>query len=290
MIVLCSGMQRSGSTLQYNLARVVVERAGAGCGQTESGTRFKDRPPSWDELADSSERFVFHCQHDMRRFFVGEVEYADGDRIAALGREGRLFLLHIHRDIRDACVSMHRKSGLPVEQLTRRLDSSVDCYWNVQRHVGEPWVLVQRYETVVGDLRAAVAAVADFIQVPCDASRLDEIAAECSVARSEEVIARLRRRLDSHGLGTAASENLGVNRERHFGQFGTTAFEQRTAVGLQDDSTLYHFNHVSPDRGVPGVWRTALSSDEIAILNDRFGDWLRHAGYDLPSSDENESA
>ncbi|MEO2006371.1 MAG: hypothetical protein ABGY41_20000 [Candidatus Poribacteria bacterium] len=37
MLVLCNGMLRSGSTCQYNLARMVAEMSGAGVAHTYMG-------------------------------------------------------------------------------------------------------------------------------------------------------------------------------------------------------------------------------------------------------------
>ena len=59
---------------------------------------------------------------------------------------------------------------------------------------------MQRYENLLEDLPGAAAELADFIDVPTDAAGVEEIAAECSLARSEEVTTRLRRTLVAKGL------------------------------------------------------------------------------------------
>jgi hypothetical protein len=274
VIVLCNGMVRSGSTLQYNLAQSIVESLGVGCGQAGIDARVVQglisKPdvsdlPSTD-LATDPWVYVLHSHQLERRF-------RDPNNAADMGREGRLRLLYIHRDLRDVAVSMKRTWAISFAECVEILDRSRENYEFIRAHADANWLLVQRYKDVMDDLPAAVAEIGALFGISIPNEACAEVASACSIENSQEITRELRRQMVT-------------NRDALFGE--NTLMRERmagTATVFLDRQTLMHHNHVSPNRGMSGVWRTQLPAPEAHEVVQRYGEWMGELGYECqPSS------
>ncbi len=158
--------------------------------------------------------------------------------------------VYIFRDVRDVVVSRVRISGRSFDAVwARALDRALAAFDQWTRLAD---VLVSRYETVVGDVAAEVARIATHLALDVDRRECERIAAAYAPARQEE---RIR-------------EAVAAGRLRP-GPGGR----------LFDPVSNLHVNHIGSGRS--GDWRTALSAEELALVEGRARRWLTANGYPL---------
>lgn len=245
MLLICNGMVRSGSTLQYNLVRSLVEVRGLGEGV---GFFSPDQAHSHNlaELA-SDERFYVLKTH----------ETVSCDLVNDLGVQNFLFF-YIYRDLRDVAVSLKNKLNCGGEDLIQRLDHAVALSKAIQCY---PNLLSQRYEYVYTNLHGAIAQQAKHIGLKMTTESIDRIAATCSI------------------------KNIGKSARRRTSKLNKVARRVFSTIGVKGSEynrqTLLHSNHISEGEGQVGAWQSALSSAEKSIITERYSSWLAKYSYKL---------
>lgn len=172
MWVFCCGMERSGSTVQFQIAAELVEMAGMG-------TRIDWVPPHEfptirQKYRTRTDLLVFKnhvCTPDM------EAEFAMGN---ARG-------LYTYRDLRGVMVSKMRKVQAPFEALWNNTFLA-KCLNNYDKWTQLPGVLVSRYEELVVDLGAEVDRIAGHLGIPLSEEQRGQVAERFSLARQRERI------------------------------------------------------------------------------------------------------
>lgn len=174
MWVFAGGMFRSGSTLQFQLASALVERAGVG-------RRFEwMMPDAFAEIAwehDGDPRLIIFkthvCKHAMR------------ERL----RDGRAIALGAHRDLRDVAVSGAHKAGVePTPEYCRELMEG--CMACARGWEGSPGILEQSYALLTTDTPRACLEIADHLGVACSPEQARSLAAAFSVELQRDRIER----------------------------------------------------------------------------------------------------
>ena len=170
--VICCGMKRSGSTLQYQLAGSIVEKAKVG------------------RLIGSvlpNEFAVLRAAHEGEKGLLIVKSHAYIPHLEALFAKGESKAIYSYRDVRDVVVSMMNKRNESFEQLVNRgfIETILSDYgkW---RHCSP--LLTSKYEDMVADLSREVSRIADFLNVPLDVKTIEEIAIEHSLEKQREKI------------------------------------------------------------------------------------------------------
>jgi hypothetical protein len=167
-------MQRSGSTLQFQLAAHVVEMVGRGQRQTyvepeKLAEAVDQQPPS--PVLKVAKTHVFN------------------DSVRSALRSGRAVGLYTFRDIRDVVVSFMHKERRAFSEESARHHITHNLAWYAG-WAAEAGVMVSRYEAIVQDLSAEVARIAAFLDIPLSAADCAEVAAQYNVERQRETIAK----------------------------------------------------------------------------------------------------
>lgn len=174
MWVLCCGMHRSGSTLQYQIVTKVAQFhpnahiLGWVEGQLEEQSR---------ELLDSPDVLYIAKLHNY------------DPMVAEFWAEHHPKAIYIYRDIRDVVVStMHMQSWVfDSLEMTSRVNEVLqnDLHWTRQ-----PGILVSRYEDVMaeGGVAAEVRRIADYVGVSLAAEQIDDIAQSVSFKENKRYI------------------------------------------------------------------------------------------------------
>lgn len=245
MWVFCSGMKRSGSTLQYQLTAHLVEMAGRGkrIGWTET---FEAAATS-DEAA-QVEGWKVYKNHNY------------SDSMGALLRRGEAKGVYVYRDLRDVFVSFMHKQDAPFERLWAR-DILAELVENYDGWTQQPNMLVTCYETMMDDLTGEVVRIAAHLGLALSA---DEAAAVADEYRVDKQLERIN-------AATELLHHPGIKR-----------------VGV-DKHSLLHENHISEEQGQVGQWKNALTPDQIALIEAKYGDWLLARGYALNNQSESQS-
>jgi len=261
-------MIRSGSTLQYNIIRGLVEAEGIGCGE------------GWiapDVIESYSERFEQwgheEIYHIVKSHFLprGAKEMVE---------TGTCRICYIYRDIRDVAFSSKTKWGFTGERLVKVLDEAVRTYDEVS--LIEP-ILMQKYEIVMKDIPSATREIADYLGFPANDTLIDSIAEENSLERavestaktSSDFLLRIKAILLRSGSKLQLDEIL-----RRVGMPENWVCGIRDRLLYQHPTNLLHPDHISKNKGAVGVWKYGLTADEIQIISNRFRRWLCKCDYE----------
>jgi LPS sulfotransferase NodH len=240
MYVICAGMNRAGSTWQYNVVSTLVEghHGGRRLGFFRSGDAFADL------LSTATSTWLALKTHDRHPAFA--------KALAA----GQALAVHSYRDLRDVAYSLMHKCSADFDQVVlhqRCLHTCLDNdrFWRVQ-----PRTLSQRYEDILADPAAAVRQLADHLSISLTEKQAKALAAEYSLEANRCRANALAERLRQEGVCLDDPANA-LRHEEH---------------------TQLHWNHIRDGR--PGGWRGRASPRERALLAAICGDWLIERGYE----------
>jgi hypothetical protein len=170
-------MPRSGSTLQYQLAVAVVERAGKGSGI------------GWIEHARCQELRDANSTGEMQVLKMHRFDQLEGTNEAIA--EGWATCLYVYRDIRDVAVSLMNKEGISFRQLvlSQYLSTILQEFYNwtsVER------ILVSQYEALIDDLPQEVLRIASHLSIWLSPEDAQTIADEYTLEKQKKRIEALR--------------------------------------------------------------------------------------------------
>lgn len=173
--LFCAGMIRSGSTLQYQLASAIVERAAMGI-----------RIPYAAESDFVHVREQYSLTQGMKVFKVHIYTPALADECRVRGAK----VVYSYRDIRDVAVSAMRKFGMAFEDLVEAkwLDQAIADYWHWTKC---PSVCVSRYEDFVGDVAGEAEKINRFLGMPLTFLDVGRLAEEFGIERQRTRMSKI---------------------------------------------------------------------------------------------------
>ena len=248
MLIVCNGMMRSGSTLQYNIARTLAEKTGTGIGQGF----FTD-----DQLTNLGERLL-QWGKEQNYYVIKTHDF--NPNVAEMTSAGLAKVFYIYRDIRDVAASAKRKFGSKgVRDLVTGLDRVIDVHYRIKAMDNVLW---QKYEDVVADNTSAIWAQADSLKLQPTEDIVSEVAKECSLENADRIGRSLQKAL---GVKVKSLLRSGAG----------------IPINIYDKYTLLHPDHISRNAGAIGAWRTELTDQETCIITERYRLWLHDEGYPL---------
>jgi len=262
-------MIRSGSTLQYNINRSLVELLQVGTGEGYiTPDRFADLQEQLVEWAEDSSVHVIKT-HDVP---WGIIDMAASDAVR---------VCYIYRDLRDVAASVKSKWRRQGEALFATLDKAIATYWEVQ---AIPVVLCQKYEDIISDVPVAVRALASFLGLRPTEGIIASVAKECSL----ESATKTARSIRLNPFLRVKSMLLRVGRKMQakrilcaIGIKESVLRRIRDSMYYQDKIALLHPDHISENAGAIGKWRKELSDREIDTITGRYRSWFLEAGYTI---------
>jgi hypothetical protein len=257
-------MIRSGSTLQYNLARSLVENIGIGTG---SGY-YDDKLYVFDEEQlnnwINTEGYYVIKSHAL----IPRIE-----RIANKGQNNRVKICYIFRDIRDVAVSAKAKWRYKDnDSLLISLDKAIQTYYSMKEISN---VFFQKYEDLVSNIYGGIKSLSNFIELSPDGELIDKVVKECSLENMHSIAKNTKINLSRISLILLKSKTPPKIKSL------LKKFIRTQQIIKFDSQTLLHPDHISENRGVIGIWRTALNEHEKVILTRRYKKWLIEAKYPL---------
>jgi hypothetical protein len=159
MWVFCCGMQRSGSTLQYNIAKDMVEalNIGEGLGYIEA-----------QEFAPFSRKYL-----DAGKYYIIK-SHAFIPEYQTLCKSNQALALYTYRDMRDVILSLMRINSTPFYKVL--LGGAVqemiqnDALWSSTNGT-----LRSKYEEFVNDLEGEAIRVARHLNITINKNLVDQI-------------------------------------------------------------------------------------------------------------------
>ena len=276
LLVVCNGMARGGSTLQYTLVRSLLD-ATVGCtvhGYSSPNATHVQYMPVEKLLrwAASPDYHVvkMHTAHPHARELLAN---------------GRTKFCYIYRDLRDVAVSRQTAFGERGDVLLASLRKSEGEYHHLRelsRAFPEHFIW-HRYEDTTRDLRSAALDGARLLSLSVTDEVATAVAEACSVDAAKEKCDKQRARLVAK-VQAVREENPRLAAE-YLQAIGRGTVTQ-SIIEINNDSLLL-YNHISPHQGASGVWDTRLSPTVRQQVMGQHREWLRELGY-LAEADDDE--
>ena len=172
MWLFAGGMQRSASTLQYQMASSIVEHCGMGHRVT------------WSNLEDHEQVLAKH-EGAAILVFKSHVLTPPIRKVVARG-DGRC--IYIYRDLRDVIASMIEKFGrsdtVGEAEATARSLMDTHAAWTSLNDI-----YISRYEDVIADMKSEISGIADYLGASVDSSFVARLAADLAPERQARRIA-----------------------------------------------------------------------------------------------------
>lgn len=150
MILQCAGMIRSGSTLQYNLAKEVVE-------VTHSGGYLHANMDLFKEVK---------AKAPLEEWWVNKGHIYNPELHDPIVEAGQMRVVMIYRDLRDVVVStMHFRNRTFEDVVSSIREEAVEAEREWLENVPHEFIHRARYETVIHDAASEIQAIADLVGV-----------------------------------------------------------------------------------------------------------------------------
>lgn len=255
--VICCGMRRSGSTLQYNLARSILEtqKSGVEVLGYVNGNDLQDRVVDLESNAGKTYLLKSHDVVQCRSLASCNV-----------------LLLYTFRDFRDVYVSGKIKLGWTrenLEELALELNSSFVAANSCER------ILIQKYEDLFANKVIGTRKIASFLDAMLSEKEVLEIANENETKISNSIVRQSYLKVRGLARNLASTSNaVSILFEplRKLNQL----FFQRFGI---DPKTQIHLDHISRNKGCPGAWKDELSARELDEINSKYAELLKSMGY-----------
>ncbi len=239
MLAVCCGMIRSGSTLQYNLVRNLVEATEVGQGMGFIGNPHQDQ-----RLRDWSQQGAWHV---VKMHSVADWMLDDHARTSI-----RFFFSH--RDLRDVAASAKRKFGWPSPQIWQAIDAAIGLHQSLR---DLPETQVQRYTELSLDPRTSLDAIAKFLGLTPSDPIKSQVTATCSIGNAQKVQNAICHIMSAKGISVGND----------------------CKAPIYDQTTLLHHNHISQSKGKDGAWRDDLTADDLSVISASYHHWQQSEGY-----------
>jgi hypothetical protein len=174
MLVICCGMMRSGSTLQYQLAVAIVEKRALGCGLGEA------RNSNCQDLITAN----FNNQIQVVK--VHQFSHLQGAKEAVA--QGQATCIYIYRDIRDVTVSLMKMRKWNFDRLIFGSKEIQQCLKDFNLWTSIPEIYISSYENMMQDLKQEVARIAQHLKIELSPEEITEIAQNHSLQQQKNKI------------------------------------------------------------------------------------------------------
>ena len=150
MLIICAGMARSGSTVQYQIVCEIIESLSLG--MTIGWVKVPSK-----ELLDNLENVAFRKD----KFLVIK-SHNCSNQVQTLVEAGKVKVVYVYRDLRDVAVSLANKFAKSTENAISRLSIQLNNYY---LWTGIDKIMVSRYETMTNNLYGEVLKIAHYLGV-----------------------------------------------------------------------------------------------------------------------------
>ena len=264
MLVVCSGMYKSGSTLQYNVAREVLSTDSKfeNHGFASSGdlNRNQDELIRWRD----DSRWHLIKSHDLLPKAVSE--NADG-----------VYTLYTYRDLRDVAASTIRHFQKTHQETISLLQHAIEVH-DAAKNQGH--FLEQRYEWSMQHPAQMVEQVFEFFGHEGNQQTFEKIAQSHSLGQTQRVAGQVKNYMRMRALARRMIRTVGMeNRSERLIRKVLPGF---TWTGAYHPTHLVHPGHIDPvNPGGSGKWKQQLDPELIEVIESRFEPWLRKHNYEI---------
>ena len=246
MLVLCSGMQRSGSTLQYELVKKILiscEKSFIEYGYAQSGDEKKVLGFLQTKAAD------FHL--------VKTHDFLDINEVSKV-------VIYSWRDIRDVAASIKNKFGKKEKILLTTLDQCVREHYKISAMAD----IVQVYSSLVSDTPRCLSELAESLGMNPNDINLSYI---IDSVQRDKVIVKQYSAMGSVKAYLLKWTNTPLARDiaskLHLPKSVKTIIRGKL---IQNGIGAFHYGHITKNKGKSGTYGKYLSDSEIIYIDNHF--------------------
>jgi hypothetical protein len=237
-LIACLGPKRAGSTLQFNLARNLLQANGVAFSNLGYCSAKKYSVDSL--LSKHNNTTAILKSHDFE-----------------LNLPKNALILCTKRDIRDIYASMKLKWNVGISDLP-------NVYMNYHRHLNSikkrENVLIQEYHDLFYEPQKSCDEISNFLSL-----------ASCSISNFESVIS-----FDKKFFGILFLIARKIARFLSFNDILDNSFYQKFRVRIYDyllrksidNKNQLHPDHISKNKGNPGAWKSELTIEEKKLFTE----------------------
>lgn len=238
-------MPRSGSTLQYNLVRGIIEITNSGSGHGFfAPEQTKESYHLFESWAAAPDFHVIKTQ----AFFPS---------IEKLLQSGKVRVCYTYRDLRDVAASLERRFKNQGKELNKILNDIVVEYYTIQK---APDLISAKYEEMTTDIEQAVSYFAHALGLSPSPAEISSVAKEYSLANAKKKIQRFELRYKIADLTRKLLAKCYIDYTPPF----------------FDPDTLMHSGHIAPANSSREDY---LSPEQITHITNTYQEWLVKCGY-----------
>jgi len=251
MLVICCGMMRAGSTLQYQLCAEIVESLGLG---KRMGWIDSIRKNETTNLSSMDEKtYVVKCHN----YFV---------ELTDIISRGDVKTIYVYRDIRDVVVSLINKFNQSYWQIVNDgyIETILKAYYDWTRLDD---VLISRYETLIGNIEYEANRIAEYLGIEISNQTATQLSDEFSI---DNQILRIQN-FDYHNYGEKlpSGDQMDPNSFLHKNHiFSGQSNQWKTAlsriqIGLIEDKSYRWLVEVDYPISQPWIFRKVVGMGYI---------------------------
>ena len=262
--VLCIGMKRSGSTLQYNMSKFLLENQfkTKNFGYIDGKDLSKKLPNEETLKANFLEYIILKCHNPP--WEVGS-EFLKNHKI-----------LYIYRDLRAVYFSMKIRQNYSLDEFILEMKKSLDLYSNYEK---DSRVFVQKYEDVFLNNKDALLDISKYLQVKVNDNLITKILKLVSIESSKNNHSFFKKIITFiyRFLINIMSKKFIIFLKKILFMPKLISIFKKSITPISDN--LMYTDHVSKFNGNPMIWKKKLSTNEISRIELEFNGWLKEHGY-----------
>ena len=259
MLVVCCGMPRSGSTLQYNLVRSLLRQTGKG---QDQGFFLPDeqslQAPQLNIWLNDS---AFHAikAHEL------------SNELAALTSSDRAFFLWSERDLLQVAASAIRSSGQGIPQILTSLDEALKTHEKASQARN---FISQEYTLLDEEPLTAVQQIVSMLNFDTSSISIESILDENDKTKSYQRLQDSQRSLPVRLKRLVLKIGKSLRLPAMARSLGTSnKLIEKVSQWLRhvDGNTLLHLDHISKDSGSD---LSLLTEQDRRTILERYKDWI----------------
>lgn len=264
MLVICNGMKRSGSTLQYNWV-IALLRNTLGCKNEGFYTKEKylNNKDIFNNWIKDTEYHVIKTHN----FLL--IENLNKEL-----KDGRIKIVYIFRDIRDVALSLKKKMCINWDNIFYIISELITVYYEIYKLEN---IVIHKYEEIINFKKSALYEICNYLNIEIKDYILEQIINETSIENMKRKIYDMNR---SHVYNINIYYIFKEIR-KFIKKFGfNISFKKFNFLKKDiDNESQLHSDHISNNKGKPYTWREELPEDIIDILNNTYKSWLLKNNY-----------
>lgn len=262
-------MMRSGSTLQYNIVKELLDENNKE--YTKLGFYNKD------QILQNFEKLQKYSSNKNMIYLIKTHDFTKLNELQGA------YIIYSFRNLLDVAASLKRKFNVEGNDLILTLKENIDNYYKI---IKSKRILIHSYDNLLNSLYRCVEETNSFLELDSSTSTLKKIA----LKNSPKNITKLQNKNRFIKLIKKIILNSLVSSSFNTKNFIIKIFGKKLIDNLKykllphDKDSLLHLNHISKNFGQDGSWKEILSEKEIKVIKSEFKNWTQNNDkFDFPT-------